>query len=120
MMMMMMMIVVVMRMMIFVHLMIITISSYSFHNCYSCKWVIKKPAIKVADRQHKAPQFLGFLYEAVKLWIIITLAIDTLCEPTKKILKLSLSLSLSASGNNNQALKAMLKNMDWVPKELLF
>jgi hypothetical protein len=60
------------------------------------------------------------LYEAVKLWIIITLAIDTLCEPTKKILKLSLSLSLSASGNNNQALKAMLKNMDWVPKELLF
>jgi hypothetical protein len=42
--MMMMMIVVVMRMMIFVHLMIITISSYSFHNCYSCKWVIKKPS----------------------------------------------------------------------------
>lgn len=116
----MMMIVVVTRTMIFVHLMIITISSYSFHNCYSCKWVIKKPAIKVADRQHKAPQFLGFLYETLKLWIIITLAIDTLCEPTKKFLKLSLSLSLSASGNNNQALKAILMNMDWVPKELLF
>jgi len=90
-----MMIVVVMRMMIFVHLMMITISSYSFHNCYSCKWVIKKPAIKVADLQHKAPQFLGFLYQALKLWIIITLAIYILCEPTKKILKLSLSVCLS-------------------------